>query len=219
MDDDTRHSKANIPSLLSDESKIAECEAINGLLQYDALIAEVVTGIERGDEYRLRPSMILALHKIALAGLDAYAGNWRPGPVAIGKSEHVPPPESQVPSMIEEICEFVNDNLKSMPPVELSAYILWKLCWIHPFTDGNGRTARAVSYMVLCIAMGILLPGENTIPEQISTNKTPYYNALEDADKSFKLNGKIDVSILSEHLEALLANQLLTVHEIATRNT
>jgi hypothetical protein len=31
-------------------------------------------------------------------------------------------------------------------PTELAAYGLWRLNWIHPFVEGNGRTARAVCY-------------------------------------------------------------------------
>jgi len=212
VDDYTRHSKADIPTLLSDEDEIALKEAANGLLQFDAVAAEIMTGIERGDAYKLRPSTILALHKIALDGIDAYAGNWRPGDVRIGKSEHEPPHASIVPNLVEDMCDYVNDNWNRSNPVELSAYVLWRLCWIHPFTDGNGRTARAVSYMVLCISVGILLPGDRTIPEQIAENKIPYYDALEAADKANKKTDGNDVSALADHLHNLLANQLLAVH-------
>ena len=215
MDDQTRHSKADIPKLLKDREQIAVREAANGLLQYDAVAAEIITGIERGKHYKLRPSTILALHKIALDGLDAYAGNWRPGAVEIGKSDHEPPHASNVPNLVEDMCDYINDNWQKINPVELSAYVLWRLCWIHPFTDGNGRTARAVSYLVLCVATGVLLPGDNTIPEQISENKIPYYEALEAADRADIETGEIDVSVLAEHLHSLLANQLLTIHEKA----
>lgn len=212
VDDYTRHSKADIPKLLTNKDEIAAREAANGLIQYDAVAAEIMTGIERGEQYKLRPSTILALHKLALDGMDAYAGNWRPGAVKIGKSDHEPPHASNVPNLVEDMCDYVNENWKTINPVELSAYVLWRLCWIHPFTDGNGRTARAVSYLVLCVATGILLPGNNTIPEQISENKIPYYEALEAADKADIETGKIDVSILAEHLHSLLANQLLAIH-------
>jgi len=215
VDDETRHSKADIPKLLTDEDDIAAREAANGLIQFDAVASEIITAIERGTNYKLRPSIILALHKFALDGMDAYAGLWRPGAVKIGKSAHEPPHASRVASLIEEMCDYVNENWKNVDPVDLSAYVLWRLCWIHPFTDGNGRTARAVSYLVLCVATGILLPGDNTIPEQISENKIPYYEALEAADKADIENGKIDVSVLAEHLHSLLANQLLSIHNKA----
>jgi len=215
MDDEERHSKADIPKLLTSKEEIAAKEAANGLIQYDAVAAEIITGIERGDQFKLRPSIILSLHKFALEGIDTYAGNWRPGAVTIGKSAHKPPHASRVAALVEEMCDYVNENWQDMNPVELSAYVLWQLCWIHPFTDGNGRTARAVSYLVLCVATGVLLPGHNTIPEQISRNKAPYYEALEAADKAEIETGEIDVSVLADHLHNLLANQLLAIHEKA----
>ena len=92
---------------------------------------------------------------------------------------------------------------------------MWKLNWIHPFVDGNGRTSRIVSYIVLCCKLGFLLPGQNTIPEQIASEKDPYYDGLDAADAALK-DGRIDVSVLEELLGTLLARQLVTVHKSAT---
>jgi Fic family protein len=113
------------------------------------------------------------------------------------------------------MCEYVNQNWMEKHAIHLSAYVLWRLNWIHPFTDGNGRTARAASYVVLCARLGLRLPGSNTIPDQISADKTPYYTALEAADEAAE-QGRIDVSRLEGHLESLLARQLVRVMEAAT---
>jgi len=86
--------------------------------------------------------------------------------------------------------------------------------WIHPFVDGNGRTSRAVSYLVLCVRLGYVLPGTQTIPEQISRNKDPYYKALEAADKA-NAAGKIDITEMEKLLESLLAAQLVSVIDAA----
>ncbi|HET9282483.1 MAG TPA: Fic family protein [Candidatus Angelobacter sp.] len=50
--------------------------------------------------------------------------------------------------------------------IHLAAYVIWRLNWIHPFADGNGRTSRALSYLVLCTRLGERLPGTVTIPDQ-----------------------------------------------------
>ncbi len=113
------------------------------------------------------------------------------------------------------MCDYVNDNWEKSSPLHLASYALWKLNWIHPFTDGNGRTACAISYLLLCLRLGYRLPGTNTIPEQIAKDKTPYYKALEAADKAWA-GKKIDLSELEGLLSALLANQLVGVHEQAT---
>jgi Fic family protein len=60
---------------------------------------------------------------------------------------------------------------------------------------GNGRTSRAVSYLVLCIRLGTLLPGKLTIPEQIERDRGPYYKALEAADDAW-VNDVIDLKVI-----------------------
>jgi hypothetical protein len=53
------------------------------------------------------------------------------------------------------------------------------------------------------------LPGTNTIPDQIASDKNPYYEALELADKEWKVTGAVDVSALEKMLSQMLAIQLL----------
>jgi Fic family protein len=109
------------------------------------------------------------------------------------------------------MCDYINDNWQSSSAIHLAAYALWRLNWIHPFTDGNGRTARAISYLVLCLKLGYPVYGGESVPAQIALNKNPYYEALEAADKAWKERNEVDVSVLRELLETLLARQLLAV--------
>jgi Fic family protein len=164
--------------------------------------------------FRLRTSMMLDLHRIALDGLSAYAGNFRPGNVEIGESKHEPPAAHLVPGLIEEMCDYIMDNFANAQALHLCAYVMWRLNWIHPFTDGNGRTSRALSYFVLCAKVGYRLPGHVTVPEQIATHKPPYYEALEAAD-GYWLNGRLDLSALESLLDRCLATQLLSAYEDA----
>lgn len=158
--------------------------------------------------------MILRLHSAALNGLHTLAGTWRNTPVTIHGSEHQPPEAAFVSEEIEHLCDYVNDNWNSSA-VHLAAYVLWKLNWIHPFADGNGRTARAVAYVVISIKLDSLLPGAPTIPEQIAGNKQPYYDALEAADKHLAI-GKVDVSDLERMLSGMLSKQLLSAAKEAS---
>jgi Fic family protein len=116
---------------------------------------------------------------------------------------------------VEELCDYVNENWRNKTALHLAAYVMWRLNWIHPFEDGNGRTSRAVSYVVLNIKIGYLLPGVNTIPEQIVLNCEPYFEALEAADAAWKEN-ILDLTKLELLLEALLSRQLLSVLENAS---
>ena len=103
-------------------------------------------------------------------------------------------------------------NQKS--PIHLAAYVMWRLNWIHPFTDGNGRTSRAVSYLVLCIRLKVLLPGKVTIPEQIEQDRTPYYRALEQADQAW-IEQRTDLTEMKQLLNSMLAKQLYALHQEA----
>jgi Fic family protein len=127
--------------------------------------------------------------------------------VKIHGSLHQPTEPAFVADEVQSLCEYVNANW-TKSAVHLVAYVLWKMNWIHPFADGNGRTARAVSYVVLSIKLDSLLPGTPTIPEQIAADKDPYYKALEEADRAWTGN-KIDVSALESLLSHMLAKQLL----------
>lgn len=208
-----RHSQALEADLIADPEERAKQEARNGLRQFDAVIELVEHFLQPERPFRLRLSHLLHLQRIALDGISAYAGNFRPAGIEIKGSRHQPVGAHLVPEKVEEMCDYINANW-SKSPIHLAAYCLWRLNWIHPFTDGNGRTARALSYLVLCLRLGYRLPGTLTIPDQISKDKSPYYNALESADEAER-GGKIDLSELEDYLSELLANQLFSVHRQA----
>lgn len=214
QDGGRRHSIAQDASLISDEDTRARAEARNGLRQFDLGIRYIEDGITKGS-FRLRPSLILALHREALEGLNAYAGNWRPAAVSIQGSEHNPVGAHMVAEAIEQMCDYVNDGWTNQTAIHLASYVMWKLNWIHPFSDGNGRTSRIASYVVLCARLGEVLPGNLTIPDQIVDNRQPYFAALEAADRAWK-DGKIDVSVMEALLERLLAAQLMGVLQKAS---
>lgn len=211
---DDRHSKAAEASLITDPIEEARRESENAIAQFDRVL-DLIDDVVRGDRpFRLRPSMILDLHRIVLDGLSAYAGNYRPGAIEIGQSKHVPPAAHLVPSLIEEMCDHVTATFDDAIPLNLCAYVMWRLNWIHPFTDGNGRTSRAIAYYVLCAKIGYRLPGHETVPEQIAADKGPYYRALEAADESLA-TGELSIQMLEELLDGQLARQLLSAYDDA----
>jgi fido (protein-threonine AMPylation protein) len=217
-DDHIRHSKAQEAEVELDAEGIARREAANALRQADLVVRLIREAVEQGT-FKLRPSTVLALNAEAVEGLTKYAGLWRPGQVAIGKSEHTPPDARSVPFLVEEMCDYVNDSWKTRSAIHLSSFIMWRLNWIHPFFDGNGRTSRATSYLVLCARLGSVLPGSRTIPEQISANRIPYYDSLEAADKRYasaKQFGPDTVQDMEALLSSMLAAQLKSAFDDAT---
>lgn len=211
---DDRHSEAEQAAVIDDPIEEARRESENAVAQFDRVL-DLVDDVVRGHRpFRLRTSMILDLHRIALDGLSAYAGNFRPGGVSIGKSKHTPPPAHLVPGLIEEMCDHVMERFADDSALRLCAYVMWRLNWIHPFTDGNGRTSRALAYYVLCAKVGYLLPGQRTVPEQIAADKRPYYEALEAADRADEA-GTLDLGALEALLGGQVAEQLLSAYKDA----
>jgi Fic family protein len=206
-----RHSKALDANLITDETERAKAEARNGLRQFERAMEMLDHWLANPDrQFRLRVSTILDLHRVALEGISAFAGNFRPSGVKIEGSKHEPVGAHLVPENVEEMCDYVNDNFATKSAIHLAAYIMWRLNWIHPFADGNGRTSRTLSYLVMCIRLRERLPGSKTIPEQIVRNRKPYFDALDAADEAAR-EGRIDVSKMEALLESLLAAQLLSV--------
>ncbi len=157
----------------------------------------------------------MSLHRAALEGINAYAGNFRPGGVEIKGSEHEPVGAHLVPELVEDMCDYVNDHWDSATAIHLAAYLMWRLNWIHPFADGNGRTSRIISYVVLCIKLGFVLPGLRTIPEQIETDRNAYFEALDAADTAIA-DGNLDLAEMESLMESLLATQLTSLFEKAS---
>jgi Fic family protein len=102
----------------------------------------------------------------------------------------------------------VQENWYIWTPTELAAYGLWRLNWIHPFVEGNGRTARAACYYLLCVRTGKLLHGRKILPERIKEDRPGYEAALMAADIAWD-NGHLDFTRMEDYLAALVQAQLL----------
>jgi Fic family protein len=210
-DEAERHSRPGkatpLPARTAEE--IAAIEAQNGLRQFDRMIELIDQCTGKGPRFKLRPSTIGELNRLAVQGMVERPGMWRDVAIEITAATHTPPDHLEVPREIDEMCEYVQSYWGDRSPIHLASYAMWRLNWIHPFVDGNGRTSRIVSYLVLCAKLGYRLPGTKTIPERIAENKRPYYAALEAADQAWK-DGRVDVSamekLLQGHLEAQLAD-------------
>lgn len=97
----------------------------------------------------LKTGDILRLHETVLHGIDdANAGQYRMIPVRISGSPVVLPNPVKVPDLMDKLIEWIVANI-AKHPVELAAEAHYQLVTIHPFVDGNGRTARLLMNLIL----------------------------------------------------------------------
>lgn len=90
------------------------------------------------------------INYILLKNIDSNnAGIYRNANVLISGSRHKPPINIIVPEMMKELIEWYKENKEKLHPVELAAIFHYKLTYIHPFTDGNGRTGRLMMNLIL----------------------------------------------------------------------
>lgn len=183
----------------------ARIQEHNLLRQYDLLANCIEIGVRKGidafDKYTL-----WSLNSAAVANIAQFGGRFREQPIYVGN--HRPPHYREVNNLMDQFISVIHENWDIIDhPTWLPAYALWRMNWIHPFIEGNGRTARAACYYLICMRAGGLLPGRKIVPERIRENREPYFAALQAADRHWE-DGDFDVSELATYLEGLLKAQL-----------
>ena len=123
----------------------------------------------------LTPFHVRQIHKLVLTRIDDdSAGKYRQTQVLIAGTAHTPPESWLVPQQMDEWGQWLTEN-QGLHPAELAALAHHRLVVIHPFVDGNGRTARLV--------INLLLMRQGYPPTVIlRINRRQYYRVLADAD-------------------------------------
>ena len=143
-------------------------EAINGKECLDYLKNH------KGD---FNKKLLLTVNKILTKNTRViYGGRIRFFDVRIEGSKHTPPKSQELKKHILNMFKWYSSNKNKLHPFELAALLHYKLAWIHPFEDGNGRTARTIMNFIL-LKKGypmFFIPYEK---------REDYYTSLETADK------------------------------------
>lgn len=184
-------------------------EAANGSRQYSFLASIIRTSLDVERAF-LSSTVIKALNFHAIACMHTNAGEYRPCPVRIMTGNvvnHEPPEHFRVGALMDDFVNTVNRQWDQTDSVVLAAFVLWRINYIHPFINGNGRSARAACYFVLCLKLGGMLPGETLLPELLRQNRPRYVAALAAVDAS-AIAGALDLTPLVVLMNELLAVQL-----------
>ena len=171
-------------------------------------------GVDQGCPKPLTSEHVRLIHQIATRFLLDEAGQYRSVHVKVclpnEEVVHDPPRPEQVEFHMRDFDQQLA-RLWGQPASRCAAFALWRLNWIHPFRNGNGRTARAFTYAVICLKYGAMLNGKTTVLELMDLSRDDYYWALTYATNSFGNDGVPDLRPVQDYLSELINQQLMSV--------
>lgn len=136
----------------------------------------------RDHDFRFSVDAILAIHfMISQSDLDANPGNFRRGWVGVRNTRtnevvHEGVDRDQLETLMDELVQFLNAPPQTHLIIKAALAHL-NLTLLHPFSDGNGRTARCLQTAVLANE-GIAAQTYSSIEEYIGRNQQEYYDVL-----------------------------------------
>ncbi|MFO1253554.1 MAG: Fic family protein, partial [Inhella sp.] len=126
-------------------------DALREIDNIELAMRQVEDAIEPGST--LSEHLLRGLHATTVQGLeregDRTPGSYRSGPVRIAQAQHLPPDAVQVPGYMAELVAFINQA--DPPKYDLMKVALahHRFAWVHPFSNGNGRVVRLLTYAML----------------------------------------------------------------------
>ena len=177
---------AALDSLESD--KPARNEEFQELRNIREAIDFVENTIGAEDPQSITPGFIREVQRIITQDLtmdgSKTPGAWRTEPVKILKSTHTPPEHVEIPALIQELCEYISDGNEGKLDIIKIATVHHRFAAIHPFDNGNGRTARLLTYAML-VQTKFIDKTKRTVlnPSAIfCIDRQKYYDMLAEAD-------------------------------------
>lgn len=149
-------------------------------------IDSIATQIGPGRKYVLTPETILEIHRLTVDKLvsEEAAGQFRIRQVVVknsqtGQVSYTPPPAAEVPYLVEDLLDWINsDEAADTHPVVKAGIVHYELARIHPYVEGNGRTARAVATLLMFLD-GYDIRKIFSLEEYFDDNPMDYYLTLQ----------------------------------------
>lgn len=183
--------------LISDETRVT---APNEYLEHEVanvvrLFNEIEDTVAKRESIDISIDRLKYINRVVLTGLECPE-HVRPGEITttqlvVGRYRAAPPEDCDY--LLSRLCEwlnssqFVTESKKSEEVIPLSIIraILAHLyiAWIHPFGDGNGRTARLGEYQIL-LTSGVPGPASHLFTNHYNETRSEYYRRLDQASKS-----------------------------------
>lgn len=161
--------------------------------------------------------LILDIHKAIMDGLIAKGkcGHLRREPVFVNNPKknqpiYLPPDHKDVKALMEDLISYVKKNQKKTDPLILAGLFHRQFVIIHPFADGNGRTARLAT-KVLLAAMGIDTFNLFSFENYYNQNVTRYFEKVGVMGNYYELKSLIDFTDWLTYFTGGIIDELLRV--------
>ena len=169
------------------------------------------------------PNLILNIHKLVMEGLlPAYdVGAWRRRPVIVndprtGQAVYLAPNAADVPSLMTDLIHFAHENRNTVDSLILAGIFHKQMVVIHPFMDGNGRTTRLVT-KVLLAEMGLDTFNLFSFEQYYNSNVTRYFQHVGERGDYYERKGQFDFTAWLEYFSEGIIDELLRVQDILPR--
>lgn len=129
------------------------------------------------------------------------------------------PPHRMVPTLMDNLFSWMNEVKENVNPLILSSIFHYEFVFIHPFSDGNGRTARLWQTAILAHWKNLFkyIPIESIIRK----HQEEYYTAIQNCNNAGNSNKFIEfmLKIINEALDGMILNQQETTQETTQKTT
>ena len=153
---------------------------------------DITKGLADGRYSDLSSELLCQLNERVLRDVpceeDVVAGQVRRHAVGVGP--YKAPDAGDVQELLEEFCKWINGMETQDDKLDSVAFSILKavaahlyIAWIHPFGDGNGRTARLVEFMIL-LSSGVPSPAAHLLSNHYNATRVEYYRQLDRTSKS-----------------------------------
>jgi len=192
----------------------SEQEVIN----YNEILQELNQQLGK-NKLKLSTGLILKIQKkVTYKLLPAHeSGKWREKPVVVNDSRtrkiiYLPPDTKDVESLINNLIAFVNNNKNKIDSLILAGIFHKQMVVIHPFMDGNGRTTRLAT-KVLLAEMGLNTFNLFSFENYYNQNVSKYFQTVGEFGNYYELAKNIDFTPWLEYFTEGIIDELLRVQK------
>ncbi|MCD6522066.1 Fic family protein [Candidatus Calescamantes bacterium] len=184
------------PLTLEEVSKLAQGRKVTTTRRAKQEVLNYLNVLEHIEKYqekgKIEEKHILNLHRdITKETLEdpEWEGKYRKIQVYVGNRItgeviFVPPPPEKVPPLMKSFLQWLNSRESfKLHPVLVAGISHYEFVRIHPFVDGNGRTARALATLILYIR-GFDIKRFFALDDYYDSDRIAYYNALKSVDQN-----------------------------------